>query len=69
MDGGRSNLRWRESKFKDGDPTVLIVGVGQIGVRSKHLDISSVLVRRNARVGDNWRDRYETLCLHDPSHL
>lgn len=59
------------SEFKDGDPTVLIVGAGQsgleFGARFKYLDISSVLVERNARVGDNWRDRYEALCLHDPA--
>ncbi|KIJ96266.1 hypothetical protein K443DRAFT_124505 [Laccaria amethystina LaAM-08-1] len=30
----------------------------EIGARLKDLDISSVLVERNARVGDNWRDRF-----------
>jgi len=64
-DGGRASLR----------TTVIIVGAGQngleIGARLKRLDVS-VLVERNARVCDNWRDRYGALCLHDPvceSHI
>jgi len=62
--------RRRESEFVDGNPTVLIIGAGQSGLeiaaRLKHLDVSSVLIERNERVGDNWRNRYEALCLHDP---
>lgn len=56
--------------FEDGDPTVLIVGGGQSGLelaaRLGCLDVSVVVVEKNPRVGDNWRDRYEALCLHDP---
>ena len=28
--------------------------------------IDSLILERNARVGDNWRQRYHQLCLHDP---
>ncbi|KAF8965605.1 FAD/NAD(P)-binding domain-containing protein [Flammula alnicola] len=62
--------RKREVEFPDGDPTVLIIGAGQSGLeiaaRLKHLDVSALVVERNARIGDNWRNRYEALCLHDP---
>ncbi|EJD54580.1 putative dimethylaniline monooxygenase (N-oxide-forming) [Auricularia subglabra TFB-10046 SS5] len=52
-------------------PTVLIIGAGQCGLaaaaRLKHLGISSVLVERSARLGDNWRGRYEDLRLNTPT--
>ncbi|KAJ7792195.1 hypothetical protein B0H14DRAFT_2394788, partial [Mycena olivaceomarginata] len=51
-------------------PTVLIVGGGQSGLelagRLKCLDVSVLVIEKNARVGNNWRNRYEALCLHDP---
>ena len=54
----------------DGDPAVLVVGAGQCGLalaaRLGRLGIPTVLVERNARVGDNWRQRYRSLVLHDP---
>lgn len=62
--------RKRELAFTDADPTVLIIGAGQsglgLGARLKHLGVSNLIVERNLRVGDNWRGRYESLCLHDP---
>jgi len=67
--------KWEEARrrsvaFEDGDPTVLIVGGGQSGLelaaRLRCLDVSALVVEKNARVGDNWRNRYEALCLHDP---
>ncbi|KAJ7904759.1 hypothetical protein B0H14DRAFT_2664275 [Mycena olivaceomarginata] len=67
--------KWEEARrrslaFDDGDPTVLIVGGGQSGLelagRLKCLDVSVLVVEKNTRVGDNWRNRYEALCLHDP---
>ncbi|KAJ6490350.1 hypothetical protein C8R47DRAFT_1273552 [Mycena vitilis] len=62
--------RRRSSAFEDSEPTVLIVGGGQSGLelaaRLRCLDISVLVVEKNARVGDNWRNRYDALCLHDP---
>ncbi|EJT97537.1 FAD/NADP-binding domain-containing protein [Dacryopinax primogenitus] len=52
------------------DPEVLIFGAGQAGLdvsaRLKMMGVSVLCVERNARVGDQWRGRYEALCLHDP---
>ncbi len=51
-------------------PKVLLIGAGQSGLevsaRLKALDISTLIVDKNESVGDNWRERYEALCLHDP---
>lgn len=53
------------------DPTLLtrlVVGGGQCGLnvaaRFKQMGIPSLLIERNARIGDNWRKRYPTLTLH-----
>lgn len=62
--------RTREAQFLDKDPVVLVIGGGQSGLevaaRLKSLDVSCLVVEKNVRVGDNWRNRYEALCLHDP---
>ncbi|KAL0069258.1 hypothetical protein AAF712_003622 [Marasmius tenuissimus] len=62
--------RKEEVAFEDRDPVAFIVGAGhtglEIGARLKMLGIDHLIVDRNARVGDNWRNRYEALCLHDP---
>ena len=62
--------REREKEFLDKDPTVLVVGGGQsgldIGARLKHMDIPTLVVEKNERIGDQWRHRYQALCLHDP---
>ncbi|TFK20744.1 monooxygenase [Coprinopsis marcescibilis] len=59
-----------ECAGEDGKPTVVILGAGQSGLgvaaRLKVLGLKSLLVDQNERVGDNWRNRYEALCLHDP---
>ena len=51
-------------------PRVLIVGGGQggiaLGARLKRLGVPALIVEKNARAGDSWRKRYESLCLHDP---
>ncbi|KZO93174.1 FAD/NAD-binding domain-containing protein [Calocera viscosa TUFC12733] len=60
----------RTLDFEHKDPEVLIIGAGQSGldvaVRLKVLGVSVLCVERNGRVGDQWRGRYEALCLHDP---
>jgi putative flavoprotein involved in K+ transport len=55
--------------YADHDPTVLIVGGGQAGLaiaaRLKLLDVDALIVDREARIGDNWRNRYHALTLHN----
>ncbi|KAF9652136.1 FAD/NAD(P)-binding domain-containing protein [Thelephora ganbajun] len=62
--------RQHEAEFVDEEPYVLVVGGGHGGVhiaaRLKHLGVPTLVVERNARIGDNWRNRYDILCLHDP---
>jgi putative flavoprotein involved in K+ transport len=54
----------------DRQPYVLIIGGGQggigLGARLKRLGIPTLIVDRNPRPGDAWRNRYKSLCLHDP---
>ncbi|CCM06537.1 uncharacterized protein FIBRA_08811 [Fibroporia radiculosa] len=68
--GKWTSERERERSMVDGDPAVLIIGGGQCGLavaaRLKYLGVSALVVERKDRVGNNWRDRYEALCLHDP---
>ncbi|KAG9632178.1 FAD/NAD(P)-binding domain-containing protein, partial [Aureobasidium melanogenum] len=56
--------------FVDSEPTALIIGAGQAGLnlaaRLQALGLSTLIVDRQARVGDNWRSRYRTLVTHDP---
>jgi len=61
--------RQETSAFKDRDPTVLVVGAGQAGLsiaaRLTQLGIDTLLLEKNKRVGDNWRNRYHALTLHN----
>ena len=60
----------REALGATEEPYVLIVGGGQgglaLGARLKRLGVPAVIVERNARIGDSWRNRYRSLVLHDP---
>jgi putative flavoprotein involved in K+ transport len=51
-------------------PYCLIIGGGQgglaLGARLRRLDVPTLIVEKNARAGDSWRNRYKSLCLHDP---
>uniref|UniRef100_A0A0W0FNY1 Flavin-containing monooxygenase n=1 Tax=Moniliophthora roreri TaxID=221103 RepID=A0A0W0FNY1_MONRR len=62
--------RQREVAFEDNEPTALIIGGGQSGLdvaaRLKSLGVSHLVIEKNTRIGDSWRNRYEALCLHDP---
>jgi putative flavoprotein involved in K+ transport len=50
-------------------PYVLVVGGGQggiaLGARLRQHGVPSIIVERNPRAGDSWRNRYESLTLHD----
>ncbi len=60
----------RETFGRAVQPFCLIVGGGQggiaLGARLKRLNVPTLIVERNARAGDSWRNRYKSLCLHDP---
>jgi cation diffusion facilitator CzcD-associated flavoprotein CzcO len=49
--------RRRETEFRDRVPSVIIIGAGHIGLetaaRLKHLGVSTLVVEKNKRVGDN----------------
>ncbi len=51
------------------EPTVVVVGAGQAGLaiaaRLGALGVDTLVVERNARIGDNWRNRYDALTLHN----
>ncbi|KAK2462191.1 hypothetical protein APHAL10511_005779 [Amanita phalloides] len=61
--------RIQEQEFEKSDPVVIVIGGGHSGLevaaRLKYCDIPTLVVERNERIGDNWRNRYEALCLHD----
>ena len=63
------DLRKEAAAYADRDPVVLVVGGGQAGLsiaaRCKQLQIDTLVVDREARIGDNWRKRYHALTLHN----
>lgn len=67
---GKWEAEREKARIVEKDPTVLIIGAGHSGLvvaaRLKALDIPALVIEKNERVGDNWRTRYEALCLHDP---
>lgn len=66
LENREKDFEWGEEKY----PTVLIVGGGQGGLnvaaRLKTMGIDCLIVEKNKKIGDNWRDRYKFLVLHDP---
>jgi putative flavoprotein involved in K+ transport len=75
---GRKHLAVRDrprpktpaERFDEEDPTVIVVGSGHnglvMGARLDRLNVPTLVVERNASVGDNWRNRYGALAMHDP---
>jgi putative flavoprotein involved in K+ transport len=51
-------------------PYCLIIGGGQggigLGARLRRLGVPTIIIEKNKRAGDSWRNRYKSLCLHDP---
>ncbi len=51
-------------------PYVLVVGGGQggiaLGARLRQLGVPALVIDKHPRPGDQWRNRYKSLCLHDP---
>jgi hypothetical protein len=52
------------------EPVVLVIGAGHSGLniaaRLGMLDIPTLIIEKNERVGDNWRKRYKTYVEHCP---
>jgi len=63
------DLRKADAGYADRDPTVLVIGGGQSGLsiaaRLKQLNVDTLIVDREQRIGDNWRKRYHALTLHN----
>ncbi|HUN99469.1 MAG TPA: NAD(P)/FAD-dependent oxidoreductase, partial [Bradyrhizobium sp.] len=61
--------RKASTAYEDRDPLVLVVGGGQAGLaiaaRLRQLGVDTLIVDREARIGDNWRKRYHALTLHN----
>jgi putative flavoprotein involved in K+ transport len=59
--------------YADRDPAVLVVGGGQAGLsiaaRLTQLRVDTLIVDRWPRIGDNWRQRYHALTLHNQVHV
>ncbi|MFF2843280.1 NAD(P)-binding domain-containing protein [Paenarthrobacter sp. NPDC057981] len=51
-------------------PYAVVIGGGQggigLGARLRRLGVPTIIVDKNARPGDAWRNRYKSLHLHDP---
>ena len=64
-----TDRRRAEARFGERDPDVLIVGAGQAGLttaaRLVNLGVSTLVIDPMTRVGDNWRNRYHSLELHN----
>ena len=63
------DLRKASTGYAEHDPTVLVIGGGQSGLsiaaRLKQLNVDTLIVDREKRIGDNWRKRYHALTLHN----
>ena len=73
----KHRLTWKEEREKEKtelgysiQPYCVIVGGGQggiaLGARLRQLNVPTIIVEKNERAGDSWRNRYKSLCLHDP---
>jgi hypothetical protein len=67
------DLRKKSALYEDREPTVLVVGGGQaglsLGARLAQRQVDTLIVDRWPRVGDNWRQRYHALTLHNQVHV
>lgn len=60
-------------RFESEDPAVIVIGGGHngliMGARLNRLNVPTLVLERNERIGDNWRNRYGSLALHDPAEV
>ncbi len=76
--GARRDRRtWKDEREREDrelgrtvQPYVVVVGGGQggiaLGARLRQLGVPALVLDKHERPGDQWRNRYKTLCLHDP---
>jgi putative flavoprotein involved in K+ transport len=73
----KSRETWQERRQQEAEslgstvqPHVLVIGGGQggiaLGSRLRQLGVPSLVIDKHERPGDQWRQRYKSLCLHDP---
>ena len=59
--------RQETENMEGAEPSVIVIGAGHSGLniaaRLGTLDILTLVVERNPRVGDNWRNRYKSYLL------
>ncbi|HMK67809.1 MAG TPA: NAD(P)/FAD-dependent oxidoreductase [Stellaceae bacterium] len=67
------DLRKAAAEYTDRDPVALVVGGGQAGLSAAaqltQLGIDTLIVDRGKRIGDNWRNRYHALTLHNQTQV
>jgi cation diffusion facilitator CzcD-associated flavoprotein CzcO len=67
--GAESPAEAAWSPGEGADPDVLVIGAGQAGLsvaaRLGQLDLKTLVIDRETRIGDNWRKRYQSLLLHN----
>jgi cation diffusion facilitator CzcD-associated flavoprotein CzcO len=67
------DIRRAAAGYANHDPAVLVVGGGQAGLSIAacltQLGIDTLIVDREQRIGDNWRNRYHALVLHNQMHI
>ena len=73
----RERETWKERREREvrglgysEQPYCVVIGGGQggigLGARLKRNGVPTIIVEKNDRPGDSWRNRYKSLCLHDP---
>ncbi|WP_158635133.1 flavin-containing monooxygenase [Tsukamurella asaccharolytica] len=74
--GGPDNWldqRSKRQEFSDRDPEVLVIGGGHAGIMVgralQQLGIDQLIIDKNPRAGDSWRNRYYSLALHTPLNI
>ncbi|KAK8923222.1 hypothetical protein H634G_10455 [Metarhizium anisopliae BRIP 53293] len=72
-DAGRDGVNGLETTPESDELQVLVVGAGQCGVsfaaQLEHMGLRYLLVDKNPRIGDSWRNRYDILKTHTPSAM
>ncbi|MCR9257625.1 MAG: NAD(P)/FAD-dependent oxidoreductase [Alphaproteobacteria bacterium] len=74
---GKHRPTWKEEREEEQrtlgyetQPYTVIIGGGQggiaLGARLRQLGVPTIIIEKNDRPGDSWRNRYKSLCLHDP---